>query len=216
MQADTEILDSYCDNQLIMQSHYSGSSAGRARSSHEDYRSLKGAHHARFDVIRCRIVVGLAVQTTVAQNDSSGVLINHVAGVPSARRGGVLHQKMGFREAFRNSDAQGNPTAIYIQVSKGTFIEGSRERAAPAGINHFGMEAPDIQKAVAFFKAHGAMATEPGAPSVLACETGERHRPEWFRIGFAGSVPSPSSEKRWRAGNRNKLSATETPKHETA
>ena len=78
-------------------------------------------------------------------------------------------QKMGFREAFRNSDAQGNPTAIYIQVSKGTFIELQQStEQRPAGINHFGMEAPDIQKAVAFFKGRGAMATEPGAPSAFS------------------------------------------------
>ena len=74
-----------------------------------------------------------------------------------------------FREAFRNSDAQGNPTAIYIQVSKGTFIELQQStEQRPAGINHFGMEAPDIQKAVAFFKGRGAMATEPGAPSAFS------------------------------------------------
>ncbi|MEO8258780.1 MAG: VOC family protein [Acidobacteriota bacterium] len=117
------------------------------------------------------IVAGLAVQTTVAQNDSSGVLLNHVGiAVPSIPDAAAFYiQKMGFREAFRNSDAQGNPTAIYIQVSKSTFIELQQATTQrPAGINHFGMEAPDIEKAVAFFKARGAMATEPGAPSAFS------------------------------------------------
>ena len=113
------------------------------------------------------IAVGLTVQTTMAQSDS-GVMLNHVGlSVPSIPDAAAFYiQKMGFREAFRNSDAQGNPTAIYIQVSKNTFIELQAANAQrPAGINHFGMEAPNIKAAVAAFKQRGATATEPGAPS---------------------------------------------------
>jgi len=117
------------------------------------------------------LVCGLAVQTTMAQNEGSGVILNHVGlAVPSIPDAASFYiQKMGFREAFRNSDAQGNPTAIYIQVSKNTFIELQQANAQrPAGLNHFGMEAPNIEKAVAFFKQHGATATEPGAPSAFS------------------------------------------------
>ena len=117
------------------------------------------------------LAVGLTVQTTMAQSDSSGVLINHVGlAVPSIPDTAAFYiQKMGFREAFRNSDPQGNVTAMYIQVSKGTFIELQQANAQrPAGLNHFGMEAPDINKAVAFFKQRGVMATEPGAPSAFS------------------------------------------------
>ena len=94
------------------------------------------------------IAVGLTVQTTMAQSDS-GVMLNHVGlSVPSIPDAAAFYiQKMGFREAFRNSDAQGNPTAIYIQVSKNTFIELQAANAQrPAGINHFGMEAPNIKE----------------------------------------------------------------------
>ena len=114
------------------------------------------------------IAVGLAVQTTLAQNNDTGVMVNHVGlSVPSIPDAAAFYiQKMGFREAFRNSDAQGNPTAIYIQESKGTFIELQQANAQrPAGLNHFGMEAANIKAAVANFKQRGAMATEPGAPS---------------------------------------------------
>jgi catechol 2,3-dioxygenase-like lactoylglutathione lyase family enzyme len=117
------------------------------------------------------LTCGLAVQTTMAQSDSSGVILNHVGlSVPSVPDAAAFYiQKMGFKEAFRNSDAQGNPTAIYIQVSKNTFIELQPANAQrPAGLNHFGMEAPNIEKAVAFFKQRGAMATEPGAPSAFS------------------------------------------------
>ena len=114
------------------------------------------------------IVVGAAVQTGVAQStEGSGVILNHVGlSVPSTADAAAFYiQKMGFREAFRNNDG----TSIYIQVSKNTFIELQQANAQrPAGLNHFGMEAPDITKAVAFFKAHGATATEPGPPSAFS------------------------------------------------
>ena len=75
-------------------------------------------------------------------------------------------QKMGFKEAFRNSDAQGQPTAIYLQISKSTFLELQQANAQrPAGISHFGLEAANIKAAVAMFKQRGATATEPGPPS---------------------------------------------------
>jgi catechol 2,3-dioxygenase-like lactoylglutathione lyase family enzyme len=114
------------------------------------------------------VLCGLAVQTTMAQNENAGVVLNHVGiSVPSIPDAAAFYiQKMGFKEAFRNSDAQGNPTAIYIQVSKSTFIELQQANAQrPAGVNHFGLEAANIKSAVAFFKQHGATATEPGPPS---------------------------------------------------
>ena len=117
------------------------------------------------------VMCGLAVQTTMAQNEASGVVLNHVGlSVPSIPDAAAFYtQKMGFKEAFRNSDAQGNPTAIYLQISKSTFLELQQSNAQrPAGVNHFGLEAPNIKAAVALFKQRGAMATEPGAPSAFS------------------------------------------------
>ena len=50
---------------------------------------------------------GLAVQTTMAQNENAGVVLNHVGiSVPSIPDAAAFYiQKMGFKEAFRNSDA---------------------------------------------------------------------------------------------------------------
>jgi catechol 2,3-dioxygenase-like lactoylglutathione lyase family enzyme len=117
------------------------------------------------------VLCGLAVQTTMAQNDTAGVVLNHVGlSVPSIPEAAAFYtQKMGFKEAFRNSDAQGNPTAIYLQISKSTFLELQQANAQrPAGVNHFGLEAPNIKAAVALFRQRGAMATEPGAPSAFS------------------------------------------------
>ena len=117
------------------------------------------------------LLCGLAVQTTMAQNEASGVVLNHVGlSVPSIPDAAAFYtQKMGFKEAFRNSDAQGNPTAIYLQISKTTFLELQQSNAQrPAGVNHFGLEAPNIKAAVALFKQRGATATDPGAPSAFS------------------------------------------------
>lgn len=120
------------------------------------------------------LLCGLAVQTTMAQNDaagSTGVVLNHVGiAVPSIPDAAAFYmQKMGFKEAFRNSDPQGNPTAIYLQISKTTFLELQQANAQrPAGISHFGLEAPNIKSTVATYKTRGAMATDPGAPSAFS------------------------------------------------
>ncbi len=117
------------------------------------------------------LLCGLAVQTTMAQNDATGVVLNHVGiAVPSIPDAAAFYmQKMGFKEAFRNSDPQGNPTAIYLQISKTTFLELQQANAQrPAGISHFGLEAPNIKSTVATYKSRGAMATDPGAPSAFS------------------------------------------------
>jgi len=121
------------------------------------------------------LICGLAVQATMAQTGDSvattGVVLNHVGlSVPSIPEAAAFYKdKLGFKEAFRNSDAQGNPTAIYMQVSKNTFIELQQANAQrPAGLNHFGLESPNIKTTVATFKQRGATASEPGAPSAFS------------------------------------------------
>lgn len=127
-----------------------------------------------FALFLAGILCGLAVQTTMAQNDAggtTGVVLNHVGiAVPSIPDAAAFYtQKLGFKEAFRNSDPQGNPTAIYLQISKSTFLELQQANAQrPAGISHFGLEAPNIKNTVAAYKSRGAMATDPGAPSAFS------------------------------------------------
>ena len=115
------------------------------------------------------IVVGLAMQSTLAQSENAGVSINHVGvAVPSIPDAAAFYQqKMGFKEAFRNTNPQGTVTAMYIQVSKNTFIELQQaSERQPAGISHFGMEAPNINATVAFFKAHGFTASSAAAVTI--------------------------------------------------
>ena len=116
------------------------------------------------------IAVGVTVQSVVAQNNT-GVVLNHVGiSVPSIPDAAAFYtQKMGFREAFRNSNDQGQPTAIYLQISKTTFLELQQANAQrPAGVNHFGLEVPDIKAAVAMFRQRGATASDPTGPSAFS------------------------------------------------
>ena len=88
------------------------------------------------------ILVGAAVQTTIAQNERPGVVgLNHVGvAVPDIPAAAAYYtEKLGFKEAFRNSNPQGQPTAIYMQISRDTFLELQQANAQrPAGVTHFG------------------------------------------------------------------------------
>ena len=58
------------------------------------------------------ILVGAAVQTTVAQNERPGVVgLNHVGvAVPDIPAAAAYYtEKLGFKEAFRNSDPKDSP-----------------------------------------------------------------------------------------------------------
>ena len=116
------------------------------------------------------ILVGLAVQTAVAQKRTE-VYVNHVGlSVPSVDAALAFYtQKMGFREAFRQTSPEGKHVSAYVQVSKNTFIELQEANAQrPAGVNHFGLAVDSIEDAVKMFRAGGATASDPGAPSAFS------------------------------------------------
>jgi len=109
-------------------------------------------------------LVGLAVHAAVAQNSSlspnQGVVgLNHVGiAVPDINKAVEYYTKtMGYPEAFRQMDAAGNVTLVYVQISKGTFIELQPANAQrPPGISHFGVVVEKMPDATAMFKARGA------------------------------------------------------------
>jgi catechol 2,3-dioxygenase-like lactoylglutathione lyase family enzyme len=115
------------------------------------------------------LAVGAAVQTGVAQGDKPGVVgLNHVGiAVPDIPAAAAYYtEKMGFKEAFRNSNPQGQPTSIYMQISRDTFLELQQVNAQrPAGVTHFGLVVENMKTAVAAFRARGATVADPGPPS---------------------------------------------------
>lgn len=110
------------------------------------------------------IVMGLAVQSVIAQSPNHGIVfLNHVGiSVPNLDQAVTYYTKtMGFPEAFRNLDDKGKPTLVYVQISKNTFLElqpATTDR--PAGISHFGVVVENMPAATAMFKQRGANVSE--------------------------------------------------------
>jgi catechol 2,3-dioxygenase-like lactoylglutathione lyase family enzyme len=68
---------------------------------------------------------------------------------------------MGFPEAFRSLDEKGQPTLVYVQISKNTFIELQPANAQrPAGLNHLGIHVENMAAATSMFKQRGANVSE--------------------------------------------------------
>src|ERR1700737_765486 len=99
------------------------------------------------------ILVALAVQSVIAQNQNRGIVgLNHVGiSVTNLDQAVAYYTKtLGFPEAFRNLDEKGQPTLVYVQISRDTFLElqpASADR--PPGISHFGVVVEKMGEATA-------------------------------------------------------------------
>ena len=105
---------------------------------------------------------GLAVQVGFAQNQNV-VMMNHVGiNVPNINEAVAYYtQKMGYREAFRATDAQGQPTLVYMHISRNTFLELNVANAErPAGFTHYGLHVENIKSAVEMFRQRGVKVTD--------------------------------------------------------
>lgn len=128
-----------------------------------------------FSLFVAGIVVGLAIQTALAQNTNRGIVgLNHVAlSVPNLDEAVAYYTKtMGFPEAFRNVDEKGQTTLVYVQISKNTFIElQPANPQRPPGINHLGVHVENMPAATAMFKQRGAKVSDirnSGTKAILA------------------------------------------------
>ena len=108
------------------------------------------------------LVIGVAVQTAVAQNVGL-VGLNHVAISVTNLDAAVAYytKTMGFREAFRSLDEKGRPTLVYVQISKNTFIElQPANPQRPPGLNHLGIHVENMAAAISMFRQRGADVSE--------------------------------------------------------
>jgi len=119
------------------------------------------------------LVVGLGVQTVVAQNANRGVvMMNHVGiNVPSIPEAITYYtDKMGYKEAFRANNPDGTPRLVYMQISKTTFLE--VQQAAPpqrpAGFTHYGLHVENAKAAVEMFRQRGAMVSDTNVSDTKA------------------------------------------------
>ena len=139
---------------------------------------MKGAHMRGLVLFVAGVLVGVAVQATSAQNqpgNQPGNRVNHVGvAVPNVPEAAAYYtETMGFREAFRNTNDQGQPTSIYMQASRDTFVELQQaNEQRPVGITHYGLVVDDISESVAMFRKRGATSTDPSRDFRFA-------RPRW-------------------------------------
>ena len=150
-------------------------------------------------------VVGLAVNA-VAQNQTPNrgiVGLNHVAiSVPDIDKAVAYYTKtMGFPEAFRVTNPQGEVQLVYVQISQNTFIElqpATPQR--PPGINHFGLHVENMPAATAMFKERGANVLETRVSPTKAILSNVVD-PNGVRIELAELPPASfhrQAMERWR------------------
>ncbi len=110
------------------------------------------------------LFVGVAVHAATAQNSTTGVsMMNHVGiNVPNVDEAVSYYtQKMGYREAFRATDANGQPRLVYMYISRNTFLEIQPATAQrPAGFTHYGLVVDSASASVDAFRKSGVTVTD--------------------------------------------------------
>jgi catechol 2,3-dioxygenase-like lactoylglutathione lyase family enzyme len=119
------------------------------------------------------LVVGFAVHVGLAQNanNSGVVMMNHVAiNVPNIPEAiSYYTQKMGYREAFRVADANGQPRIVYLHISKDTFLELNQANAQrQAGFSHYGLHVANVRDAIEVYRKNGITVTDPNTSDTKA------------------------------------------------
>lgn len=111
------------------------------------------------------ILVGVAAQAALAQRGQGQVqMMNHVGiNVPNIPEAITYYtQKMGYKEAFRATNDKGEPTLVYLHISRDTFLElGQANAQRPAGFTHYGLVVDSGAAAVSLFKQRGLTVSEP-------------------------------------------------------
>ncbi len=109
-------------------------------------------------------LVGLAVQMAIAQNQNRDIVgVNHVGLSVENLDEAVAYytETMGFPEAFRVTNDEGQIALVYVQVSENTFVELQPANAQrPPGISHFGVHVENMAAVTEMFKQRGAEVTE--------------------------------------------------------
>jgi catechol 2,3-dioxygenase-like lactoylglutathione lyase family enzyme len=122
------------------------------------------------------LTVGLTMQAVLAQGGNrSVVMMNHLGvNVPDIPQAVSYYtEKMGYKEAFRVTGDNGQPTLVYMQISQNTFLELNQANAQrPAGVTHYGLVVDKAANAVKMFRDRGLMVTDAtvsaGTKAVLA------------------------------------------------
>ena len=144
------------------------------------------------------VIVGVAIPVGFAQSNQNVVMMNHVGinvpNIPDAIS--YYTQKMGYREAFRATDAQGQPTLVYLHISHNTFLElGQANAERPAGFTHYGLHVNNIKTAVETFRKQGIKVTDPNKSGNTAALLANITDPYMGRIELAELTPDSLHRK---------------------
>ncbi len=117
-------------------------------------------------------LVGLIIQTAIAQSQNSGVIqLNHVGVAVNDMDESLAFytETMGFEEAFRVTNNEGQVGLAYLRVSETTFLElNPANENRPAGLTHFGIQVEGMESVKAMYEARGASPTETRRGSTQA------------------------------------------------
>ena len=106
------------------------------------------------------VLVGLVIQMAIAQSQNNNIVrVNHVGiAVPDVEEALTYYSEtLGFEEAFRINDSDGNVALVYAQVSQNTFVEIQPiNELRPAGISHFGVHVDNMEAVISMFRERGA------------------------------------------------------------
>jgi len=145
------------------------------------------------------LLVGLAVQTGIAQGQKENVLgVNHV-GINVADFDAAMKfytEQMGFKKAFVVNDKDGKPTQGYIHVSRNTFLE--IRPAAPGqpvgAITHVGIEVDNIRGTLARLAKNGVKVEEP-RPGINFATIANATSPDGTRMELSELGPESLQRK---------------------
>lgn len=145
------------------------------------------------------ILVGVAVQATLAQNAQRQVqMMNHVGiNVPNISEAITYYtQKMGYTEAFRATNERGEPTLVYLHISRDTFLElGQANAQRPAGFTHYGLVVDNTASAVSMFRQRGVTVSEPNLSTSTRAILANITDPYMGRIELAEITPDSLHRK---------------------
>jgi lactoylglutathione lyase/glyoxylase I family protein len=145
------------------------------------------------------LITGLVVSVGLAQNASTGVsMLNHVGinvpDVPEAIK--YYTEKMGYREAFRVSGADGVPTLVYMRISQNTFLELQKANAdRPAGFTHYGLVVDNAAAAVSQFRGRGVTVTDANKSGNTGAILANITDPYMGRVELAELTPDSKQAK---------------------
>tara|TARA_B100000029_G_scaffold503201_1_gene579726 strand:+ start:3636 stop:4142 length:507 start_codon:yes stop_codon:yes gene_type:complete len=120
-------------------------------------------------------LVTIIAQFAIAQSQNQGVVrMNHV-GISSPNLEETISyytETLGFPEAFRVTNDEGEIALVYVQVSTNSFLElqPSNEQRPP-GLSHFGIVVEDMDDATDMWSERGLEIEEPrtsGTNAVLS------------------------------------------------